>query len=185
MSRSTYTVRLTDMKGQSTLFEGYEASNLKEARDRAERMLDVDENLRNLTRGLALGKGVFAEFRRDGTELWRRVGTYKAASGEGKTFRTIAEISYANTNAGWHWFSPDTLRFFDCRVRDDWVLPVSGGALFVSSEKGPSEVRRYSIRRAYVDGQVDTVGEFQQHASAAKAKAAMRAEAARLAEEGA
>ena len=182
--RTTYTLKVTDLKGQYNVFEGYGANSLAEARDASVRMLAVDENLRNLTKGLAAGWGVLAEFRRDGTERWRKLGIYKAASGEGRTFRTIAEIASANTSAGWHWFSPDSLQFFNCRLRDDWVLPIPGGALFVSSEKLEGEDRRYSVRRAWVDGQVDTVGDFLGHASVSEAKAALRDEAARLVEEG-
>lgn len=90
---------------------------------------------------------------------------------EARTFFTIQEIKDANKAAGQHWFSPDTMRFFRCRVSG----PVIAN-LFVSSEQGPGwdEPRRYTIRRANADGSIDTIGEFQGYASKRTALTAIR-----------
>ena len=53
----------------------------------------------------------------------------------------------------------------------------TGPGYFVTSERGPDEIRRYTVRRACADGSIDTVGEFQEHATAAQAKSAARAAA--------
>ena len=43
------------------------------------------------------------------------------------------------------------------------------GKYFWSSEQAPDQPRRYTVRRANPDGSVDTVGEFQAHATRAAA----------------
>lgn len=64
-----------------------------------------------------------------------------------------------------HYFSPDTMRFFKGRVMST-VFPIPGGAVFVTSERGPGMERRYTIRTISDDGEnVATIGEFQQYAS--------------------
>jgi hypothetical protein len=61
---------------------------------------------------------------------------------EQRTFFTIRQIKQANRAAGQYWFSPATMRFFKSRVLEG----VYGGRYFVTSEKGPSGVRLYSVR---------------------------------------
>lgn len=83
---------------------------------------------------------------------------------------TIAEAKEANANAGYHWFTPDSMRFFSSRLPKS-VLPVDNGALFVSSEQDKSPLyhnpmpRRYTIRFIHDSGKIETVGEFQQYAT--------------------
>lgn len=91
------------------------------------------------------------------------------------TFFTIQQIKDANHEHGHHWFEPATLRFFKSRFNG----PVIGN-MFVSSEKGPDGVRRYSIRKASANGAIDTVGDFQAYGSKASALAALK----RIAKEG-
>jgi hypothetical protein len=87
---------------------------------------------------------------------------------------SMDELRRANVDAGGYWFSPSTMRFFSSRVSSE-VVPVADGWLFVSSEEGPSGVRRYTIRKMDQNANIDTVGEFQQFASRSGAVRAMRA----------
>lgn len=72
-----------------------------------------------------------------------------------------------------HWFDKDTMRFFKSRLTDNYQRLSDTEALFITTERGPDDVRRATIRRAklvkYVresDGRecekitIDTVGEF-------------------------
>lgn len=81
---------------------------------------------------------------------------------------SMQAVKRANTEAGFHWFEPDSMRFFKSRVGDR-VIPLDDGCLFVSSEKAPYEQRKYSVRRAYDDGHVETVGEFQKYKTSREA----------------
>ncbi len=84
-------------------------------------------------------------------------------------FRTIEEIKQANANAGQHWFSPDTMRYFNSRV----LAGVIGGRYFVTSERyDDGTPRLYTIRVANEDGTIDTVGDFQGYETADSAKRA-------------
>lgn len=59
-----------------------------------------------------------------------------------------------------HWFSEGAMRFFKSRVGID-AYNGPGGIYFVSSEQGPSGVRRYSVRSYdLATDTIDTVGEF-------------------------
>jgi hypothetical protein len=74
---------------------------------------------------------------------------------------------------GRHWFDRDTLRFFACRLSDGGRRAADGSIYFVTSEKGSNGIRAYSVRRLFkhTDGRmdIDTVGEFQAHATRAAA----------------
>lgn len=96
----------------------------------------------------------------------------------GNKFETLADIKEANRNAGLHWFSPDTVRFFKSRFSEDIYPLPDGGAMFVSSERGPDDVRAYSVRLARADGSIETVGGFQAHATSRAAHAAAKFAAA-------
>jgi hypothetical protein len=89
-----------------------------------------------------------------------------------KWFTHIGEIRYENQRAGYHFFSPDTMRFFGSRV-----LPtVYGGRYFITVEDDFSGTKRlYTIREAQADGSVDTVGEFQAYETRAQAVKAVQA----------
>jgi len=71
-------------------------------------------------------------------------------------FETIDEIKTANAEAGYFWFSPETLRFFSSRIS----TKVYGGRYFVSSEKEYDGARRYTVREARSDGSINTVSKF-------------------------
>ena len=83
-----------------------------------------------------------------------------------------------------YWFSPENLRFFSSRILATTYGPDSAGNVyFVSSEqRGDYRIvaaRRYTVRKYQPHtNSIETVGEFQEYATAALAKAAAR-EAAR------
>ncbi len=88
---------------------------------------------------------------------------------ERERYRGIDGIREANRDAGFHWFDPETLRFFGSRISESTF----DGRYFVTSEWDGFDhaARLYSIREAMSDGQVDTVGEFQEYATRAQALA--------------
>jgi hypothetical protein len=93
---------------------------------------------------------------------------------------SMSDIMKAVAMRGGHWFDRDTLRFFRSRVSSR-VYQGFGGVYFVSSERGPSGKRRYSVRSFdQSTASIETAGEFQQFGTAAPA----HREAARLAKEG-
>ena len=80
---------------------------------------------------------------------------------------TIEEIKVAVKKAGGHWFDPKSLRFFRSHVYSP-AIPIPSGALFVSSEqyvsvRGEKGPRRYSVRFCNDNGEINTVGDFQQY----------------------
>lgn len=77
---------------------------------------------------------------------------------------TIGAIKKANQEAGYFYFSPNTMRFFKSRVMTE-VFPLKDGALFVTSERREGDVRRYTIRRAWDDGDITTLDGFQSYTS--------------------
>jgi len=91
----------------------------------------------------------------------------------------MAEVRRRNAEANGHWFEPGTIRFFRSRVGST----LYGGRFFISSERGPDEVRRYSIREAKEDGHIYTVGQFGRFRSWNGAAKAVRRLVKALAEE--
>ena len=79
------------------------------------------------------------------------------------------------TGPGFHWFDPDTMRFFRTSLpRHGYRGP--GGTYFVTSEQMPRMPRLYSVRRLVGPGRIETVGEFCGYrTSAAATRAAKRA----------
>lgn len=77
---------------------------------------------------------------------------------------TIEAIKKANQEAGYFYFSPDTMRFFKGRVMSE-VFPLKDGALFVTSERAAGDIRRYTIRRAFDNGTIETLDGFQDYIS--------------------
>lgn len=102
------------------------------------------------------------------TAAWRQA--YADEHPQTFTYRTIEDVIAANQSIGNHWFDRSTMRFFHTRVESGAVaIHDENGqptrARFITSEKGPDGVRRYSIREAQPDGTIDTIGEFGQYAS--------------------
>jgi len=78
---------------------------------------------------------------------------------------TITQIEEANRRAGFNFFESETMRFFKCRIHQR----VYSHGFFVSSEKGPDDIRRYTIRRANQNGSIETIGGFQHFSESATA----------------
>jgi hypothetical protein len=81
-------------------------------------------------------------------------------------FPTLAHVKRANADHGYHFFEPDTMRFFASRIAPG----VIAGRIFISSEQfrpfaGPADPRRWTVRVMHDDGQVGELGAFQQYAS--------------------
>lgn len=84
-------------------------------------------------------------------------------------FSTIDEIKFANKNAGFKFFREDTLEFFGSKI----LNKVYGGRFFVTSELNfEGNERYYTLRVADIDGDIDTVGEFNQYPTEWAAKRA-------------
>jgi len=88
---------------------------------------------------------------------------------------TIRQVRARNRDAGGSFFDADAMRFFRSRVHQT----VYGGRFFVTSEQyaeldGTTHDRRYSVRQIDDAGQIWTVGNFQQYATARAAHAAAR-----------
>ncbi len=81
---------------------------------------------------------------------------------------TIDQIKAANRAAGYHFFSPDTLRFFGSRI-----LPtVYAGHVFITSDYTGFDrsERAYTVRQFDpTDGSVSAVGEFLGYATRSEA----------------
>ncbi len=93
--------------------------------------------------------------------------------------RTIHEIEKQNTATGFHWFEPESRRFFGSRVSEETADLPDGRTLFVSSEQDSLGMawggrRLYSLRVADLSGKIDTVGEFGAYETRATALSAMR-----------
>lgn len=73
-----------------------------------------------------------------------------------------------------HWFSKDSMRFFKSRLPQD-AYKIGDLYYFISSEQYMSDPRAYTLRVMTEDGTIDSVGEFQEHATKARAKSALRA----------
>lgn len=90
---------------------------------------------------------------------------------------TITEVKARNREAGQHWFSPSTMRFFRSKVARWTKTAADGRVYFVSSEQfvgssGIASPRQYTVRVQQLDGSIDTIGEFQAYETLAEAKRA-------------
>lgn len=95
--------------------------------------------------------------------------------GPGNNRIGIADIKNCADACGSYFFAPKTMRFFKSRVSDVGFADGHGGAYFTTSEKGPDDVRRHSVR--YYDSKrcnIKTIGEFQGYRSSASAKEAAK-----------
>ena len=72
-----------------------------------------------------------------------------------------------------HWFDAVALRFFRSRFSEAAVQH-DGGYLFVSSERFDHKTPRfYSVRFCDADGNIETIGDFQEYKSGRQAWAAI------------
>ena len=81
---------------------------------------------------------------------------------------TIYAAQRLNENSGSHFFSPNAMRFFSCRVHSNLYR----GCVFVTSEKSSWDVRKYTVRAIKADGGIETVGEFQGYETRSQAHTA-------------
>lgn len=73
-----------------------------------------------------------------------------------------------------HWFDAKTLKFFGSRL-PSIAYETNAGVLFISSELDFNRERRYyNVRRQGVDGDINTVGKFNDYRTRAEALAAIR-----------
>ena len=79
------------------------------------------------------------------------------------------ELRRQYSGEGKHFFDPGSMRFFNSRIKDR----VYGGNMFITSERGPSGPRAYTIKKIDKQGRINTVGEFQQYATSAAAERAI------------
>lgn len=91
----------------------------------------------------------------------------------------IRLLAERNAEAGYHWFKPDTRRFFGSRVASyGFCSPDGARVYFVSSEYtgfSSQRPRAYSVRVGDLEtGKVDTIGEFNGYATRAQAVAAAK-----------
>lgn len=92
---------------------------------------------------------------------------------------TLEDMKTIASRCGSHFFDADSMRFFGSRIYD--IKPVSDGWLFITSEKRPrsDDPRAYTLRKfAIADDStgitIDTIGEFQQYGSLARARTALK-----------
>jgi hypothetical protein len=80
----------------------------------------------------------------------------------GQSFTSISDIEAASQRAGSHWFDAGTKGFFRSRILP-YVFQGQGGIYFVSSEKGPNEIRRFTIRKFNPENaDISTFGPFNE-----------------------
>lgn len=80
-------------------------------------------------------------------------------------------VKAKNYEAGQHWFSPDTMRFFNSKVPDE-AIKKGDKAYFVSQEDNFDRTgKTYTLRVADLKtGDVDTIGEFGEITSKSEAE---------------
>lgn len=72
-----------------------------------------------------------------------------------------------------HFFDDDTMRFFKSRIYDE-AYKFKDKIYFITSEKGPSNIRKWSTRYITQDGNIETLGQFQAYESLNDARRAIR-----------
>ena len=86
----------------------------------------------------------------------------------------IDDVKYkAEHGASKYWFSPETMRFFKSRV-SEMTWKIGDKIYFISSEKQSLEPRFYTVRVCEIDGNIKTVGKFQEHETLRQARNAIR-----------
>ncbi len=78
------------------------------------------------------------------------------------TYTTMAQLKRAHRAQGWKFFDNDTMKFWGSKVHGE----VRGGKFFITSEDNYDRTARlFTIRCIDDAGMIDTVGEFQAHAT--------------------
>lgn len=82
------------------------------------------------------------------------------------TTYTIDSIRSEMSASGSHWWDIDSMRFFRTRVGEQ-VYQGENGIYFVTSERGPTDPRAYSVRQYDpATKQIETIGEFNAYTRA-------------------
>lgn len=81
--------------------------------------------------------------------------------------QTFKQIETANRKVGQNFFSKEAMRFFGTKIESQ-IFFTDTVSYFITSEQDPEGKawfgnRRYTIRIAYPDGNVDTLGNFGQY----------------------
>ena len=72
--------------------------------------------------------------------------------------KTLAENGHSK-----YWFTADTMRFFNCRI-SELCWKIKDKIYFISSEKQSEKYDRlYTIRLCLIDGEIKTIGKFQEY----------------------
>lgn len=91
-----------------------------------------------------------------------------------KTYRPVwVSLSEIEARHNGYFFTPDACRFFRSRLPEGGLADKFGTVFFVTSEKGPSGVRRYTVRTQTAKGDPRHIGDaggFQSFATGAAAK---------------
>jgi hypothetical protein len=76
-----------------------------------------------------------------------------------------------------YWFSLDNMKFFKSKIETDGIIH-KNGIYFISSEKGPDNKRKYTIRKGFIDSSdkldIVTIGQFQEFKSLKSAEGALK-----------
>lgn len=88
----------------------------------------------------------------------------------------IEQIKERHTAAGFYFFSPDTMRFFNSKVHNPTHTGAFGIVYFITSEQFDNDsVRLYTIRQFNPKTcEVDTYEEFQAYATLYQATKALK-----------
>lgn len=87
-----------------------------------------------------------------------------------RTYASTQEIQAANERAGSHFFDTSAMRFFDSRILPE----VYNGVYFITSERYEGEPRKYTLRMVRTDGNIETIGDFNVHATKEEAVAVIK-----------
>ena len=86
-------------------------------------------------------------------------------------FRTIADVKRFNEMCGYHFFKPDTMRYFNSYVHPK----VWGGHFFITSERhNVVDPQRWTVRCISNQGRIYTLQEFQAYDSREHAELAAK-----------
>ena len=85
----------------------------------------------------------------------------------------ISEVKNLAEKRHSHFFDVDTMRFFKSRISDE-AYKFGDKIYFITSESGPSGIRKWTTRYITKDGNIETFGKFQEHASLLDARRAIR-----------
>ncbi len=95
--------------------------------------------------------------------------------------KTISQLKQWNKSCGGHFFERGAMSFFKSKIYPRLVPCKSGQCvLFVTSEQGPDNVRKFSVREAKGCSIRTTAGAFQAYKTEADARSAAKRIAATL-----